>query len=141
MLAGSGRRNWHERPACRHRAARGVVAASGGPSDVFILDFDGVLVDSEPEASALGWQVVWHLLSFQLLRAEQSFCAAIHASKLPCNLDQVSMAGFRAAKEFWPGIVTDAEKDQAGAMKQPSIAHLYGADMTLPGECWRCGVI
>lgn len=27
-------------------------AATGAPSDVFVLDFDGVLVDSEPEVSA-----------------------------------------------------------------------------------------
>jgi phosphoglycolate phosphatase-like HAD superfamily hydrolase len=26
-----------------------MCAAAAGPSDVFVLDFDGVLVDSEPE--------------------------------------------------------------------------------------------
>ena len=26
-----------------------MAAAAGGPSDVFVLDLDGVIVDSEPE--------------------------------------------------------------------------------------------
>lgn len=33
-------------------AAATPAAAGAGPSDVFVLDFDGVLVDSEPEVSA-----------------------------------------------------------------------------------------
>lgn len=33
------------------RQGRIVAASAGGPSDVFALDFDGVLVDSAPEAS------------------------------------------------------------------------------------------
>eukprot|EP00798_Chlamydomonas_sp_ICE-L_P015748 gene15748-21870_t len=35
-----------------HRTARPNLTVRAGPSDVFVLDFDGVLVDSEPEVSA-----------------------------------------------------------------------------------------
>ena len=44
-----------------------IVAASDAPSDVLILDFDGVLVDSEPEASAPAWRLSAHLLAVGLL--------------------------------------------------------------------------
>lgn len=47
----------------RQAVTRGVVAASGAPSDVFILDFDGVLVDSEPEVSAPAWRLSARTLS------------------------------------------------------------------------------
>jgi len=30
-----------------------VATAAGGPSDVFVLDLDGVIVDSEPEESIM----------------------------------------------------------------------------------------
>ncbi len=30
-----------------------MAAAAGGPSDVFVLDLDGVIVDSEPEVSVM----------------------------------------------------------------------------------------
>lgn len=45
------------RPKSTHVAVaraqtRGMAtAAAAGPSDVFVLDFDGVLVDSEPEVN------------------------------------------------------------------------------------------
>ncbi|KAK9830317.1 hypothetical protein WJX72_010962 [[Myrmecia] bisecta] len=38
----------------QHGARRRPGSAQAGPSDVFVLDFDGVLVDSEPEISTAG---------------------------------------------------------------------------------------
>jgi hypothetical protein len=58
----------HARSPRQHAVGRSIVAASGAPSDVFILDFDGVLVDSEPEVSAPAWRLSACLLSVGLLR-------------------------------------------------------------------------
>jgi hypothetical protein len=49
------------------------------------------------------------------------------------------MAGFRAAKEFWPGIVTDAERDEVGALAPCRCSDLGGADVTCShGHLGRC---
>jgi hypothetical protein len=64
---GRTHRRWHAHSHCRRAATRYIVAASGAPSDVLILDFDGVLVDSEPEASAPAWRLSACLLSVGLL--------------------------------------------------------------------------
>lgn len=44
-LSLAGKKLW----ARRHGSALRRVAVKGTPTDVFVLDFDGVLVDSEPE--------------------------------------------------------------------------------------------
>eukprot|EP00877_Chromochloris_zofingiensis_P013097 jgi/Chrzof1/8040/UNPLg00085.t1 len=46
-LSLAGKKLW----ARRHGSALRRVAVKGTPTDVFVLDFDGVLVDSEPEVS------------------------------------------------------------------------------------------
>mmetsp|Transcript_14898 Transcript_14898/g.44977 ORF Transcript_14898/g.44977 Transcript_14898/m.44977 type:complete len:358 (-) Transcript_14898:3089-4162(-) len=42
-------------PSLGH-STRAVAAAAGKPSDVFALDFDGVLIDSAPEVNMAGWR-------------------------------------------------------------------------------------
>ena len=61
----------------RRRASRSAAAAAGGPSDVFVLDLDGVIVDSEPEAS---------VMHASPIACSLCYARVMHASLVACSL-------------------------------------------------------
>ncbi|EFJ46070.1 hypothetical protein VOLCADRAFT_105717 [Volvox carteri f. nagariensis] len=89
----------HRRRILLNRAS--TCSAPLAPSDVFVLDFDGVVVDSEPEASPT---------EYSLLRE------AIHAPFL--FICYITASAFEAAALRWPHLFSSSDLDVDGKREQ-----------------------
>lgn len=109
---------------------RSSMAASAGPSDVFVLDFDGVLVDSEPEVCTLPplaavWRHMrvgpWQEVSPSTPANHHDLCQYIcgPSAELAANmylLAQVSKSAYDAARDYWPAVFQAATEQQVAQL-------------------------
>ena len=119
-----------------------MVTTAGGPSDVFVLDLDGVIVDSEPEVSmcseldcmrfALGPTCT--CVTLRDFYSSSSMLSPQFAAPLwQCKpgpralfmhsllvrvrrLLQLSGTGYAAAAELWPDVFADVGGDRRAAL-------------------------
>lgn len=89
-------------------AAAAAAAVSDGPSDVLVLDFDGVICDSEKEVCMCGTVICLFLPAAASSPALPTSCPTLLSSPPRCPWPlrlpgpQVSISAFEASEKHWP---------------------------------------